>query len=45
MHALDQVGHDLTGNPDIVVRDVKLLASGWHVPRRTTYDHRHRTGR
>ncbi len=42
---LDRAGHDLTRNPDIVVRDVELLASGWHVLRRTTYDHRHRTGR
>ncbi len=42
---LDRTGRDLTRNPDIVVRDVELLASGWHVLRRTTYDHRHRTGR
>ncbi len=42
---LDRAGRDLTRNPDIVVRDVELLASGWHVLRRTTYDHRHRTGR
>ena len=33
---LDRVGRDLTGNPDVVVRDVELLASGWHVLRRTT---------
>jgi hypothetical protein len=25
---LDQVGRDLTGNPDVVVRDVELLAAG-----------------
>lgn len=41
---LDRAGRDLTRNPDIVVRDVELLASGWHVLRRTTYDHRHRAG-
>jgi nudix-type nucleoside diphosphatase (YffH/AdpP family) len=39
------VGRDLTGNPDVVVRDVELLASGWHVLRRTTFDQRHRDGR
>jgi nudix-type nucleoside diphosphatase (YffH/AdpP family) len=27
------------------VRDVELPAGGWHVLRRTTYDHRRRTGR
>jgi nudix-type nucleoside diphosphatase (YffH/AdpP family) len=37
---LDQVGRDLTGNPDVVVRDVELLASGWHVLRRTTLERR-----
>ncbi|RBY79757.1 GDP-mannose pyrophosphatase [Blastococcus sp. TF02A-26] len=42
---LDRVGRDLTGNPDVVVRDVELLASGWHVLRRTTFDQRHRDGR
>ena len=41
---LDQVGRDLTGNPDVVVRDVELLASGWHVLRRTTFDYRHADG-
>ena len=41
---LDQVGRDLTANPDVVVRDVELLAAGWHVLRRTTYDYRHRDG-
>lgn len=41
---LDQVGRDLTGNPDVVVRDVELLASGWHVLRRTTLDRRARSG-
>ena len=41
---LHRAGRDLTRNPDIVVRDVELLASGWHVLRRTTYEHRHRAG-
>jgi nudix-type nucleoside diphosphatase (YffH/AdpP family) len=41
---LDQVGRDLTGNPDVVIRDVELLATAWHVLRRTTYDYRHRDG-
>ncbi|MGX6601518.1 NUDIX domain-containing protein [Micromonosporaceae bacterium Da 78-11] len=41
---LDQAGRDLTGNPDVVVREVELLASGWHVLRRTTLDYRHRAG-
>ena len=42
---LDRVGRDLTGNPDVVVTDVELLASGWHVLRRTTFEQRHRDGR
>jgi nudix-type nucleoside diphosphatase (YffH/AdpP family) len=41
---LDQVGRDLTGNPDVVVRDVELLASGWHVLRRTTIERRRPDG-
>src|SRR5689334_23199993 len=35
---LDRAGRDLTGNPAVVVRDVELLATAWHVLRRTTYD-------
>jgi nudix-type nucleoside diphosphatase (YffH/AdpP family) len=42
---LDRTGRDLTGNPDVVVTDVELLASGWHVLRRTTFDQRHHDGR
>ncbi|GAA0506050.1 hypothetical protein Ade02nite_90980 [Paractinoplanes deccanensis] len=42
---LDQVGRDLRGNPDVVVRDVELVATAWHVLRRTTFDYRHRDGR
>ena len=41
---LDRVGRDLTGNPDVVVRDVELLASGWHVLRRTTLERRRPDG-
>ena len=41
---LDQVGRDLTGNPDVVVRDVELLAGGWHVLRRTTLERRRPDG-
>ena len=42
---LDRVGWGLTGNPDVSVLDVELLAAGWHVLRRTTYSHRHADGR
>jgi nudix-type nucleoside diphosphatase (YffH/AdpP family) len=41
---LDRVGRDLTGNPDVIVRDVELLASGWHVLRRTTLERRRPDG-
>ncbi|TQN40958.1 nudix-type nucleoside diphosphatase (YffH/AdpP family) [Blastococcus colisei] len=41
---LDQVGRDLTGNPDVVVKDVELLHSGWHVLRRTTLERRRGDG-
>jgi nudix-type nucleoside diphosphatase (YffH/AdpP family) len=41
---LDRVGRDLTGNPDVVVRHVELLASGWHVLRRTTLERRRPDG-
>jgi nudix-type nucleoside diphosphatase (YffH/AdpP family) len=41
---LDRIGRDLAGNPDVVVTDVELLASGWHVLRRTTFEQRHRDG-
>ncbi|MDF9716538.1 NUDIX domain-containing protein [Nocardioides sp. ChNu-99] len=42
---LDRVGRDLRGNDDVVVRDVELLAAGWHVLRRTTFDYRDSRGR
>jgi nudix-type nucleoside diphosphatase (YffH/AdpP family) len=42
---LDRAGRDLDRNPDVVVRDVELTSSGWHVLRRTTFDYRRRDGR
>jgi len=42
--ALDRVGRDLTGNPDVVVKDVELLAAAWHVLRRTTIERRRSDG-
>ena len=41
---LDQVGRDLNGNPRVRVRDVELIAAGWHVLRRTTFDFEHSDG-
>jgi nudix-type nucleoside diphosphatase (YffH/AdpP family) len=41
---LDRVGRDLTGNRDVVVRDVELLAAAWHVLRRTTIERRRSDG-
>ena len=41
---LDQAGRELTGNPDVIVRDVELTSAGWHVLRRTTFDHRRSDG-
>lgn len=41
---LDRAGRGLRRNPDVVVRDVELTSSGWHVLRRTTFDHRRRDG-
>ena len=38
--SLDRTGLDLTGNPDVRVIDVELLAAGWHVLRRTTLEYR-----
>ncbi|MEC3976799.1 NUDIX domain-containing protein [Amycolatopsis sp. H20-H5] len=42
---LDRIGRDLTGNPRVRVTDVELLAAGWHVLRRTTFDYRRTDGR
>jgi nudix-type nucleoside diphosphatase (YffH/AdpP family) len=41
---LDRVGRDLTGNPNVIVKDVEVTSDGWHVLRRTTYDYRRRDG-
>ena len=41
---LEEVGRDRTGNPDVRVLDVELLASGWHVLRRTTLEVRRADG-
>ena len=41
---LDRTGRDLTGNPDVRVRDVEVLAAAWHVLRRTTLELRRRDG-
>ncbi len=41
---MDRTGRDLTGNPDVVVRDVELLAAAWHVLRRTTIERRRSDG-
>jgi len=37
---LHLTGRDLTGNPNVRIVDVELLAAGWHVLRRTTLDYR-----
>ncbi|MFE5340075.1 NUDIX domain-containing protein [Isoptericola sp. NPDC056578] len=41
---LDRVGRALDRNPDVVVREVEVTSDGWHVLRRTTFDHRRRDG-
>ena len=41
---LDRVGRDLQGNPDVRVVDVELVASAWHVLRRTTLEVRRPDG-
>jgi nudix-type nucleoside diphosphatase (YffH/AdpP family) len=41
---LHRAGRDLTRNPNVVVRDVEVLAHSWHVLRRTTLDYRDRDG-
>ena len=42
---LHRTGRALTGNPDVVVRDVEVTSDGWHVLRRTTLEVRGRDGR
>ena len=39
-----QPGMGLTGNPDVAVREVELIAKAWHTLRRTTFDYRRRDG-
>jgi nudix-type nucleoside diphosphatase (YffH/AdpP family) len=41
---LHLTGRDLARNPDIRVVDVELVATAWHVLRRTTFEQRDRTG-
>lgn len=41
---LHRSGLDLSGNPDVRVREVEVTSDGWHVLRRTTYDYRGRDG-
>jgi nudix-type nucleoside diphosphatase (YffH/AdpP family) len=41
---LHLTGLDLARNPDVVVRDVRLLASNWHVLRTTTFEERQPDG-
>jgi nudix-type nucleoside diphosphatase (YffH/AdpP family) len=41
---LDRAGRDLDRNPRVVVRDVRLVASSWHVTRATTLDVQHSDG-
>ncbi|MFF3615542.1 NUDIX domain-containing protein [Streptomyces sp. NPDC002580] len=35
---LDRVGRDLTGNPRVKIRDVRLLSCHWYVERTTIFD-------
>ncbi len=42
---LDRAGQDLSGNPDVEVVEVEVLAAAWHVLRRTTLRVRGRDGR
>jgi nudix-type nucleoside diphosphatase (YffH/AdpP family) len=41
---LHLTGLDLDGNPDVVTREVRLLASNWHVLRTTRFDERQSDG-
>ncbi|MET0811757.1 MAG: NUDIX domain-containing protein [Microbacterium sp.] len=41
---LDRTGRDLDRNPDVRVTDVEVLASAWHVLRRTTLEYRTPSG-
>jgi nudix-type nucleoside diphosphatase (YffH/AdpP family) len=37
--------HRPTGNPDVRVTDIEVVARAWHVLRRTTFEYRHADGR
>lgn len=41
---LHLTGRDLAGNPDVRITDVELVATAWHVLRRTTFEQRDRSG-
>jgi nudix-type nucleoside diphosphatase (YffH/AdpP family) len=41
---LDRTGLDLARNPRVIVTDVRLLASDWHVLRTTTLEYQHSDG-
>ena len=41
---LHLTGRDLAGNPDVRVTEVELVATAWHVLRRTTFEQRDRSG-
>jgi nudix-type nucleoside diphosphatase (YffH/AdpP family) len=41
---LHLTGRDLTGNPNVRIEDVELVATGWHVLRRTILDYRGEDG-
>ncbi|MFD3513461.1 NUDIX domain-containing protein [Streptomyces sp. NPDC058657] len=41
---LDTHGRDLTGNPQVRIRDVEVLSCDWYVLRKTTFDFRHSDG-
>jgi 8-oxo-dGTP pyrophosphatase MutT (NUDIX family) len=41
---LDRKGRDLDRNPRVKVRDVELVAAGWHVLRATTFDYQRADG-
>jgi nudix-type nucleoside diphosphatase (YffH/AdpP family) len=42
---LDRAGRDLSGNPDIHIKDVQVVSDGWGVLRLTTFDQHRRDGR
>jgi nudix-type nucleoside diphosphatase (YffH/AdpP family) len=41
---LDQVGRDLVRNERVRIQNVELLAAGWHILRRTTFEFQHSDG-